>query len=339
MKYISFIIPCYNSSEYMSKCIDSIIALGDNVEVLIVDDGSNKDNTLDIAKKYENKYPNICKAIHKENGGHGDALNVGIENATGLYLKVVDSDDWIDTDAGKKLLDTIIRYENNNQKIDLYVTNFIYDKVGAIHKKTMSYNSFLRENEILTWDNIRKFRPGTYLLMHSLCYRTEIVKKSNLNLPKKTFYVDNIYAYKPFLYVNNLYYLNINLYHYYIGREDQSVNEKIMISRLEQQYRVTNIMLYDVDLNKIQNKNLYNYMINYMSIIMTITSVFSILSKDEKWLLEKEKLWTELKNKNIKLYNDLHCSFLGISVNLPGSVGRSIAVVGYKISRALYGFN
>lgn len=339
MKYISFIIPCFNSSEYMSKCIDSIVALGDNVEVLIVDDGSNKDNTLDIAKEYEKKYPNICKAIHKENGGHGDALNVGIEHATGLYLKVVDSDDWIDTKAGQELLDTIIKLENNNQKVDLYVTNFIYDKVGVKHKKVMSYNSFLRKNEILTWDDVKKFKAGTYLLMHSLCYRTEIVKKSNLNLPKKTFYVDNIYAYKPFLYVNNLYYLDINLYHYYIGREDQSVNEKIMISRLEQQYRVTNIMLYDVDLSKVNNKSLYNYMINYMSIIMTITSVFSILSKDKKWIIEKEKLWSELKHKNKKLYNDLHNTFLGIVVNLPTPAGRAITVLGYKISQSLYGFN
>ncbi len=340
MKYLSFIIPCYNSSEYMKKCINSILPLGNDVEILIVDDGSNKDNTLEIAKNFETKYPNICKAIHKPNGGHGDALNVGIKNAKGIFTKVVDSDDWIDTKAGQKLLDVIKYQESKKSNIDLFVTNFIYDKVGAKYKKTMDYVFSIPRNKAIVWDKIRFFAPGTYMLMHSLCYRTEVLKKSELNLPKKTFYVDNIYAYKPLLYVKKLYYLDVNLYHYFIGRNDQSVNESVMISRLEQQYKVTRIMLYDVDLNKVYaNKKLYHYMINYMSIIMTVTSVFSILSNDEKWLEEKDKLWRELKRKNKKLYNELMFCFLGFGVNLPGSIGKKLTIGGYKISQLLYGFN
>ena len=339
MKYLSFIIPCYNSSAYMKKCINSILPLGEDVEILIVDDGSTKDNTLEIAKKFEKDYPNICKAIHKENGGHGDALNVGIKNARGLFTKIVDSDDWIDTDAGLKLLDTIKYQESKKSHVDLFITNYIYDKVGVKHKKIMEYRIALPKNRVITWDKIRFFPPGSYMLMHSLCYRTEILKKSNLNLPKHTFYVDNIYAYKPLINVDKIYYLDIVLYHYFIGRDDQSVNETIMISRLEQQYKVTRIMLYEVDLTSIKYKKLYNYMINYMSIIMTVTSVFSLLSKDEKWLDEKDRLWNELKRKNKKLYNELMFSFLGLGVNLPGELGKMITIGGYKISRHLYGFN
>jgi glycosyltransferase involved in cell wall biosynthesis len=209
----------------MKKCINSILALGEDVEILIVDDGSNKDNTLEIAKDYEEKYPSICKAIHKKNGGHGDALNVGIKHAKGLFTKVVDSDDWIGKAEGKKLLSTIKSLEKKDEKVDLFVTNFIYDKVGAIHKKKMSYRIALPRNRVITWDDVRFWTPGTYMLMHALCYRTSVLKASKLDLPKKTFYVDNIYAYKPLVYVKKLYYLDVNLYHYFIGRNDQSVNE------------------------------------------------------------------------------------------------------------------
>lgn len=101
MKYISFAIPCYNSEEYMDKAIESILKGGEDVEIIIVNDGS-KDRTSEIAKRYEREYPTIVKAVDKENGGHGDAVNTGLEHATGLYFKVVDSDDWVDEASLKR---------------------------------------------------------------------------------------------------------------------------------------------------------------------------------------------------------------------------------------------
>ena len=93
MKYISFAIPCYNSQEYMAKAIESILVGGEDVEIIIVNDGS-KDRTSEIAHEYKEKYPEIIKVVDKENGGHGDAVNVGLNHASGRYFKVVDSDDW-----------------------------------------------------------------------------------------------------------------------------------------------------------------------------------------------------------------------------------------------------
>ena len=106
MKLLTFAIPCYNSEAYMEKCIESLLPGGDDVEILIVDDGSH-DRTAEIADAYEKKYPGIVRAIHQENGGHGEAVNAGIRNATGLYFKVVDSDDWVDLDAYRKILDKL----------------------------------------------------------------------------------------------------------------------------------------------------------------------------------------------------------------------------------------
>lgn len=338
-KYLSFVIPCYNSSAYMENCIKSVLHLGPDVEILIIDDGSTKDDTLKIAKKYEKKYPSICRAIHKSNGGHGDVLNVGIKKAKGLFTKVIDSDDWLGKNEAKKLLDTIKKLEKEKAGVDLVVTNFIYDKVGVTNKKVMSYEDALPKNKVITWGDIRPFKVGTYMLMHALTYRTKVLRDSKILLPKHTFYVDNIYAYQPFPFVKKLYYLDVNLYHYFIGREDQSVNEKVMIGRLEQQYRVTRIMLYKVNLNKVKEEKLRKYMLNYMSILMTITSILSIKSGDKKWLKEKDKLWAELKKKNKKLHDELYYTFVGIGVNLPGSIGRSIALFVYTLAQKIYGFN
>ena len=111
MKLLSVAIPCYNSAAYMRNCIESLLPGGDEVEILIVDDGSTKDNTAEIADEYERNYPGICRAIHQENGGHGEAVNAGLRNATGVYYKVVDSDDWVNEEAYMEVLDTLTERE------------------------------------------------------------------------------------------------------------------------------------------------------------------------------------------------------------------------------------
>ena len=103
MKLLSIAIPCYNSEAYMEKCIESLLKGGEDVEILVVNDGSS-DRTAEIADAYAEKYPTIIKAVHQENGGHGEAVNAGIRNATGLYFKVVDSDDWVNEEAYAKIL-------------------------------------------------------------------------------------------------------------------------------------------------------------------------------------------------------------------------------------------
>ena len=125
MKYISFAIPCYNSAEYMSRAIDSILIGGEDVEILIVNDGS-KDDTLKIAKEYESQYPTIVKVIDKENGGHGDAVNAGLRNASGKYFKVVDSDDWVEEQSLKKILELMHGWKEHDMEVDMLVSNYVY---------------------------------------------------------------------------------------------------------------------------------------------------------------------------------------------------------------------
>ena len=110
VKLLSIAIPCYNSEAYMRRCIDSLLPGGDEVEILIVDDGSAKDRTGEIADEYEANYPGICRAIHQENGGHGEAVNAGLRAASGVYFKVVDSDDWVNEDAYRQVLEVLRQF-------------------------------------------------------------------------------------------------------------------------------------------------------------------------------------------------------------------------------------
>ena len=338
MKYISFAIPCYNSEAYMENAIESILKGGEDVEIIIVNDGS-KDRTSEIAHKYEEKYPTIIKAVDKENGGHGDAVNTGLANATGLYFKVVDSDDWVDEASLMKILETLHRLVDEDQMVDMLVSNYVYEKVGAKHKKVIHYRNVMPEEKVITWKDMGKFRLGQYILMHSVLYRTELLRRCKLQLPKHTFYVDCIYVYQPLPYIKTFYYLNVDFYRYFIGRDDQSVNEKNMIKRIDQQMFVTRTLMDMYDMSKIKNKRLRAYMINYIDVMIAISSIIAIRSKDPVNLEKKKEIWQYLKNVDEKLYKKIRYGILGQTMNLPGKVGRSISSFLYKIAQQIFGFN
>lgn len=337
MKLLTFTIPCYNSQDYMRHCIESILPGGEDVEILIVDDGS-KDDTAAIADEYAEKYPTIVKAIHQENGGHGEAVNAGIRNATGLYFKVVDSDDWVDWNAYQTILAKLREIAGGSVALDMLLANYVYEKEGAKHKRVMRQTGFPKD-QIFTWSDVRHFYKGHYILMHSVIYRTKLLRECGLELPKHTFYVDNIYVYKPLPHVRTMYYMDVDFYRYFIGREDQSVNEKVMISRIDQQIRVNKIMIDDVDLNKVSNYKCQHYMINYLEIITVVTTVMLLRSGTEENLEKKRELWRYIKNKDIGLFHRLRRGIMGQTMNLPGRSGRKISVAAYRLSQKVVGFN
>ena len=339
MKLLSVAIPCYNSAAYMRKCIDSILVGGDRVEILIIDDGSQKDDTLAIAREYEERYPGICRAIHQENGGHGEAVNTGLKNAEGIYFKVVDSDDWLDRKVFLSVLDRLEEFTEKEKQLDLFICNFVYDKVGQKHKKVMSYRTAFPKDRVFSWKDVGHFMLGQYILMHSVIYRTELLKGCGLRLPEHTFYVDNIYVYYPLPHAERLYYMDVNLYRYFIGREDQSVHEDVMIGRIDQQIRVTKLMLGYYDLSVISPKKLRSYMQSYLQIMMTISSILAIRSRSRENMEKKNELWSYLKDTDRKLYRKLRYSLFGMGVNLHTGLGNRLAEFCYKVTQRFYGFN
>ena len=338
MKLLSVAIPCYNSEAYMEKCIDSLLVGGEDVEILIVDDGST-DRTAEIADAYAEKYPTIVRAIHQENGGHGEAVNAGIRNAQGLYFKVVDSDDWVNKEAYEKILKTLEELLRGPKAVDLFISNFVYEKQGATRKKVMQYRHCFPQGEVFGWSDIGHMQKGKYLLMHSMIYRTQLLQQCGLELPKHTFYVDNLFAYEPLPYVRNMYYLDVNFYRYFIGRDDQSVNEKVMIRRIDQQIRVNKMMVDVYNRGNFTNKRLRAYMFSYLDIITTVSSIMLIRAETEEALQKKKELLEYIKSENRVLYRKLRHSLFGRVMNLPGKGGRKMSVAAYKISQKFYGFN
>lgn len=338
MKLLSIAVPCYNSQEYMRKCIDSLLAGGERVEILIIDDGST-DDTAAIADEYAKEHPDIVKAIHQENGGHGAAVNTGMKQAAGLYFKVVDSDDWVKQEAFHTILDTLEELIGGPETLDMMISNFVYEKQGAKRKRVMRYRGYLPQGCVFGWNDIRHMPTGKYILMHSVIYRTQLLRECKLELPRHTFYVDNLFVFQPLSHVRKMYYLDVNFYRYFIGREDQSVHEDIMIQRIDQQLLVNRLMVDSLASKRIENRRLRQYMTSYLDIIMTVSSIMLIRSQSDENFEKKKDLWRYLRNADVHLYRKIRYSLMGRCVNLPGKSGREVSVAVYRIAQKFYGFN
>lgn len=337
-KLLSVAIPCYNSQDYVERALNSIIPAGARVEILVVDDGST-DGTADIAKRYVEQYPDIVRYLHKENGGHGDAVMFGIEHATGLYYRVLDSDDWFNTDNLIKMLDRLEAEQKNGNVFDMVVTNYVYEKTGCKRKKEVHYTSALPVETPFTWDDMKNFRTGQYMLMHSIAYRLEILQTCGLHLPKHTFYVDNLYAYYPLPFVEKIFYFNFDLYHYFIGREDQSVNEKQLFKRIEQQEHVAYLMFGMHDMDTIKNKRLRKYMSQYMAVLSAIVSALYVRMGGEENRQKKKDFWIRVQSRYKTSYKYFKKIFLVGVVRRTNPVFDTMTRIGYAICRRIYHFN
>lgn len=332
MKYITFTVPCYNSQEYMRKCVDSLLEGGDDVEIIIVNDGS-KDNTLAIANEYAQSYPNIVRVVDKENGGHGSGVNAGLHLATGLYFKVVDSDDWVDKQALNKLLYTIKAHNAVNRLPDLYIANYVYEHAVDNTYHVNRYKKYFPTETICDWTKVKAFHFAHMMIMHSLIYRTDALRKSGLILPEHTFYVDDIFSYNPLPYAQSICYLDIDFYRYFIGRADQSVNLVNMVRRYEQMVRVMLSMTdaWTYDEIKMQPRGLRRYMIHALANYMMTTNLF-VCAEDTKERREAFRaMWSHIKERDRKLYRKLRYQTYVLSTAfLPWKVRGFAHVKGYK---------
>ncbi len=239
------------------------------------------------------------------------------------------------------ILDTLRRLLGGEQVLDMLVSNFVYEKVGEKRHKVMAYRHALPVDTMFTWKDVHHFNKGQYILMHSVIFRTKLLRDCGLQLPEHTFYVDNLFVFQPLPWVKNMYYLDVNFYRYFIGREDQSVHESVMMSRIDQQIRVNKMMIdFFAERNpKTLNKKLANYMFNYLAIITTVSSIMLIKLDTEESLAQEKELWEYMKAKDRYIYRNLRNGILGISMNLPGKMGRAISKTGYNVCRKIFKFN
>lgn len=338
MKLLTVAIPCYNSQDYMRHAVETVLVGGEDVEIILIDDGST-DKTGEIADELAAEYPTVIRAIHQQNGGHGSAVNTGLANARGIYYKVLDSDDWMDREALLKALDVLRNFVQDGNGVDMLLANYVYEKPSLHKHKAIRYEGVFPENQVFGWSDVKRFKMSQNILMHSVIYRTKLLRDCELELPKHTFYVDNIFVYYPLPFVKTMYYLDVDLYRYFIGRDDQSVNEKVMTARIDQQIKVNKIMIDAYDLTKLKNKKLRDYMVKYLTMMMTVSSVFLIKEGSEESLAKREELWEYLKKQNRGMYRMVNKLALSKPMQLRSKAGRKIVVWGYSLSQKIYGFN
>lgn len=339
-KTLTFVVPAYNMTEYLERCVMSLIAAkrNDDIEVLIVDDGSS-DGTLEMAQKFEARYPSIVRAIHQENKGHGGAVNTGITAANGMYVKVVDADDWVGPESLEQVMAVLREEADSTEPIDMLVTNYVYDKVGKRNKHVVNFRHAMKAGERLAWNDLGHFGLAEYILMHALTYRTAVVRESGMQLPEHTFYVDFIYAYQPFPWVKTMKYLDTPFYHYFIGRDGQSVQTDVMIRRVDQLRLVNQCMVRATPERDTVPDGLYRYMIHFLAIESSVASVFMILSRDPENYEKKKDMWDDIKAYSPTIYKDVRKKAMSRALNLRGSIGRFVIRKGYFVAEHVVGFN
>jgi len=339
-KLITFTVPCYNSAAYMRHCIETLLTAGEEAEILLVDDGSTKDDTPAICDEYAAQYPTVVRAIHQENGGHGEGVNQGVRNASGIYFKVVDSDDWLDTGCLRKVMARLRLLVHRGIAPDLMLCNYVYEHAADGTSHTVRYANVFPQDRLFGWMHVGRFRPDQNILMHSVIYRTEVLRQCGMVLPKHTFYVDNIFVYQPLPYVKSLYYMDLDLYRYFIGRADQSVNESIMVKRVDQQLRVTTHMIDCQDLDALKSApRLRAYMLHYLSTMMAISDIFLMLDGSDEAHEKKKELWQYLKDHtSAGVYRSIRVGLGGVT-NSPFRKGDKVVLGGYRLARKIFKFN
>ena len=235
-KLLTVAVPCYNSAWCLDKCLSSFLdkSVLDRLEVIVVNDGST-DGTFGIATKYMEQYPHVFRLIDKENGGHGSGINVAIQQATGKYFRVVDSDDGVITKNLKPFLDILT--ETN---ADAVITHFY--TIDMVSGKTKEYKTkHIPLGKVYTLDEFTAFPNEIYSCanIHGLAYRTALYRNNNILLSEGVFYEDQEYATFPFAWVKTVLPLDIFLYEYVVGNENQSVSAKNQVKNLGHVEQVT----------------------------------------------------------------------------------------------------
>ena len=337
-KLLTLVVPSYNVEKYLRRCLGSLVTGGEDVEILVVDDGST-DGTVQVAQEFVDRYPDIVQIIRKENGGHGSTINTGLKLATGEYFYVVDADDWLEVGAFEKLLRTMKDVKAQGQPVDLFIVNYIYDQFEENKRHTIDYKGVLPEYQVFEWKDTRSFKLVQFILLHSTIHKTSLLRESGIVLPEHTFYVDNVMVYNTMPSFRTMYYLDIDLYKYYIGRTDQSVSYESMIRRIDQYIRVAKIMIESHHLEQIPDVKLRRYMYSYLSAILTIVNTFLTLSKTAENREKKKELWRFLKTFDPVMYRTIRRNPLYAGSLLDGKAGRFIIRSSYRIGRRIFKYN
>ena len=328
-KLLSIIIPTYNAEKYLDKCLTSLIledeTLFEQLEVLVINDGS-PDKSRDVAQKYVDKYPNVYKIIDKENGGHGSGINVGADEATGMYFKVLDADDWVDITGFENFMKKLVNISKERQSDvpDVIITFYQrYDiSTGKIEDKISRPSEY---DKNYTLGEVMDQWLGCHEDMHfwGVTYNTKFYQKLGYKLAEGIFYEDQEYATVPLSYAKTVRFIDEMVYVYRVGDVNQSVFGDTQVKRRSHLEKVIERLVeqYDNQSNMPMGADRYYR----KKTAMVITSYYQIMllkNKDKKLgrnsvaevnkMLEKEApeiyAMTAKKCKGFICFSYLHIS-------------------------------
>lgn len=298
-KVLTISIAAYNVEKYIENTLKSILIDDiEDLEILVEDDGGT-DGTANIVKQYEKEYPDIVKLIHKENGGYGSTINKSIELARGKYFKQLDGDDWYNTENFKKIL--MVLREND---VDIVYSPIIEHKDGKNEERYIDYFEENINGIYNIEDIINKSKDA--LTMHTLLYKTEVLKKCKLKLLEKCFYTDTQYAMFPIASAKNILITHLPIYMYRIGLAEQSISVNSHRKHYKEHARVSMTMVEYYNMHE-QNldSNLKKYIFNYTKtyVANSIARFYMVVKPSQKCLNEIKEFDNRIMNENLLIYD------------------------------------
>ncbi len=246
----------------------------------------------------------------------------------------------MDGDALQQVLRTLDSLAGQGG-IDLLLCNYIYDNVDPTLTRMVDFSNVFPQGHIFDWNEVGKFQLWQYLFMHTCIHRTGLLRECGLTLPTHTFYEDELFSYYPLPHVRRMYFLNVCLYHYLIGREGQSVAEAVMAERCTHQIRVATLMFQAFDPLEIKNgrPELGRYLCHDLMFCMALATVFTRLNRSREADRQAAAMWKELRKQNPRLARKMRYFTPGLIMNIPGKFGRSIAIGCYHVCHRFLAFN
>lgn len=252
---MTVIVPVYNKEDLLRQCMDSFAyeEFGGALEVIVIDDGST-DSSYSIILEYAKRFPQIFFPVCKENGGVSSVMNLGLKMAKGKYVKEVDADDWVDTNALKRLLNQL-----SETDVDIVLNPFQEVDVEGKRLKENFFKGIYFYRSYLVEDVVNK----VLFSIQSITVKKEIFDNNSFYLDESRYYVDMQFVESAVLFAETCLMTSDSLYRYRKEQEIQSVSISSYIDNYKCFYNQTLLsfdrLQYIRQNTKNENKKIYFY--------------------------------------------------------------------------------